>query len=132
MKTKYLIIALVSVLVFSAYIFSKSSTPTDKDEISVGVLIEWMAGEEEIVILDVRNPEELVGKLGHIKGVINIPIHKLEKRVVELNDSKEKKVAVICRSGNRSKYGTAILRQNGFDAYNVIGGMRAYNKILGK
>ncbi len=91
-----------------------------------------MADKEEITILDVRNPEELVGKLGHIEGVINIPIHELEKRISEFNSYKKKKTAVICRSGNRSKYGTAILVQNGFAAYNVKGGMRAYNKVLGK
>lgn len=129
MKTKYLALALISVLVFSAYVFSQSS---NKDEISVGELIEWIADKEAITILDVRNPEELVGKLGHIEGVINIPIHELEKRISEFNNQKERKTAVICRSGNRSKYGTAILVQNGFDAYNVKGGMRAYNKVLGK
>lgn len=88
MKTKYLALALISVLVFSAYVFSQSS---NKDEISVGELIEWIADKEEITILDVRNPEELVGKLGHIEGVINIPIHELEKRISEFNNEKEKK-----------------------------------------
>lgn len=129
MKIFYIISIVIVILVFGAYIFSKSS---NKAEISIGELVEWMDSKEEIVILDVRNPEEFAGKLGHIKGVINIPIHKLGKRIAMLNDYKEKKIAVICRSGNRSQYGTATLIQNGFDAYNVKGGMRAYRKVIGK
>jgi len=121
-------IALIS-LVFSLYIFSTSSIDP---EISIRELVEWMAGSEEIVILDVRNPEELIGKHGQIEDVINIPIQELENRIAILNYAKEKKIAVICRSGNRSKDGTAILVANGFNAYNVKGGMKAYNKVIKK
>ncbi len=121
-------IALIS-LIFSLCIFSTSSI---EPEISVRELVEWMANREEIVILDVRKPEELIGKHGQIDGVINIPVHQLENRIALLNDAKEKKIAVICRSGNRSKDGTATLIENGFNAYNVKGGMKAYNKVIKK
>ena len=131
MKKMYLISSIVVLFVFSAFIYAF----TQEEEIaniSVGELIEWMNGEETVTILDVRNPEELVGELGHIKDVINIPVHDLEERVAELNKYKDNKIAVICRSGNRSKYGTAILSQNGFKAFNVVGGMRAYRKVISK
>ena len=121
-------IAIVS-FIFSLYIFSTSSI---EHEISIRELVEWMANSEEIIILDVRNPEELIGKHGQIEGVINIPVQDLENRIALLNNYKEKKIAVICRSGNRSKDGTAILIDNGFNAYNVKGGMKAYNKGIKK
>jgi len=129
MKNIYKIsIALIS-LIFSFYIFSPS---TIVPEISTTELVKWMTSKEEIVILDVRNPEELIGKHGQIEGVINIPVQELEYRIDLLNAYKVKKIAVICRSGNRSKDGTAILIDNGFNAYNVKGGMKAYNKAIEK
>ena len=117
---------LLFLFLFSLNVLSQEK----KNEISVGDLAEWIANDTTSVILDVRNPEELVGELGHIKNVVNIPVYDLEKRLEELNDFKDKKIAVICRSGSRSRYGTAILLQNGFNAYNVLGGMRAYRKII--
>jgi rhodanese-related sulfurtransferase len=131
MKKLYIILSIVVFLVFSAFVYAYSQEE-EIANISVGDLIEWMSGDEAITILDVRNPEELVGELGHIKGVVNIPVHDLEKRIAEMEQYKEHKIAVICRSGNRSKYGTAVLSQNGFKAFNVVGGMRAYRKVISK
>jgi len=79
-----------------------------------------------LIVLDVRTPEELRGSLGKIDEVINIPIQQLEERIHELDKYKGKEIAVICRSGNRSKTGTAILNANGFNAKNVLGGMIEY------
>lgn len=129
MKNYYLLLIAIILHVVTACVFFPSSI---ENEISIGELVEWIESDKEIVILDVRNSEELEGELGHIKGANNIPIDELEKRIAVLNDSKEKKIAVICRSGNRSRNGTEILVQNGFDAYNVKGGMRAYRKVIGK
>ena len=127
LKYKYIVLLFVSLFVFSAYVFSQSSC---KVEVTVLELIELMENEDKLIILDVRNPEELVGELGHIKGVINIPVHKLEVRLSELNNYKSKIIPIICRSGNRSGYATTLLNRNGFTAVNVKGGMRAYNKAV--
>jgi len=81
-----------------------------------------------LIILDVRTPEELRGSLGKIDEVINIPIQQLEDRIHELDKFKDKEIAVICRSGNRSKTGTAILNAKGFNAKNVLGGMIEYRR----
>ncbi len=126
MKKKYIAIFISLLFLISTYVFPQSLTKTD---ITVTKLIELMSSENKPVILDVRNPDELTGTLGHIDGVINIPVHELEGRLSELNKYKGKKIAIICRSGNRSRYATAILNKNGFTAFNVKGGMRAYNKV---
>ena len=44
----------------------------------------------------------------------------------ELNDYREKKIIVYCRSGNRSGIATRILSENGFNALNMIGGMNGW------
>jgi rhodanese-related sulfurtransferase len=83
---------------------------------------------KQLIVLDVRTPQELEGPLGKIEGEINIPVQQLEKRVGELKDYKDKEIAVICTSGIRSLRGTEILLKNGFKAENVLGGMIAFRK----
>ena len=98
-----------------------------ENNITVKELKEKMAKEpENIVVLDVRTPGELTGPLGQIDGVINIPVQELKSRVDELEKYKDKEIEVICRSGNRSQVGTKILLENGYNANNVLGGMKAY------
>ena len=102
----------------------------DKDStITVKDLKKLMKDDSTLVILDVRTPDELAGSLGKIDNVINIPIQELEDRIGELSKYKEKQIAVICRSGNRSNTGTRILRENGYKAKNVLGGMIEYRKL---
>ena len=101
----------------------------DSFNLTAEELITAMESDSDLVILDVRTPPELVGKHGQIKGVINITVQVLETRLNELYEYQDKNIAVICRSGNRSVNGTKILLQNGFKAKNVIGGMKAYNKL---
>jgi len=101
----------------------------DKDSImTVQELKKLMKDDSTLVILDVRTLVELVGPLGKIDNIINIPIEELESRVGELSKFKDKEIAVICRSGNRSNTVTKILRANGFNAKNVLGGMIEYRR----
>ena len=101
----------------------------DKDStMTVEELRRLMKSDSTLVILDVRTPGELVGSLGKLESVINIPINELQSRVNELAKYKDKEIAVICRSGNRSNTGTRILRENGYQAKNVLGGMIEYRR----
>ena len=101
----------------------------DKDStMTVEELRQLMKSDSTLVILDVRTPGELVGSLGKLESVINIPINELQSRVNELAKYKDKEIAVICRSGNRSNTGTRILRENGYQAKNVLGGMIEYRR----
>lgn len=96
------------------------------NSITVQQLNDKIKNDTNLVILDVRTPEELAGPLGKIDGVINIPVQNLTDRVHELDKYKNREIAVICRTGHRSKKGTEILIKNGFDAENVLGGMTEY------
>ena len=98
------------------------------NSMSISELKNKMKSDSTLIILDVRTPGELQGSLGKIEGVINIPIQQLEERIHELDKYKDKEIAVICRSGSRSKTGTAILSSNGFNAKNILGGMIEYRK----
>jgi glyoxylase-like metal-dependent hydrolase (beta-lactamase superfamily II)/rhodanese-related sulfurtransferase len=73
-------------------------------------------------ILDVREPEEFTGPLGHIAGAVLIPLGELAGRADEL--SRERPIVALCRAGSRSAQATVILTQAGFkDVANLTGGM---------
>jgi rhodanese-related sulfurtransferase len=70
-------------------------------------------------MVDVREEDEW--NLGHIEGIKWIPLGELPRRWSELDP--DKKLVCVCRSGNRSNYAAAMLRQAGIDASNMSGGM---------
>lgn len=81
---------------------------------------EKMMNDRDIVLLDVREPEEFA--LNHIPGAINIPLGDVENRASELD--KEKDMYIICRTGNRSDMAARILSTLAFKkVFNVIPGM---------
>ena len=106
---------LIYYILFSAVIFIGCAQTDEENVITVEQLREMMRSDSSLVLLDVRNPHELEDKLlGHIDGVLNIPLPELEKRLGELNEFKDKDIAVICRSGRRSGTATDLLVKNGF------------------
>ena len=82
--------------------------------------------EEDNILLDTRTKEEYTR--GHAEGFINIPLDALRSSLELL--PKDKKIYVMCQSGLRSYIATRILMQNGYDAYNFIGGYRLYSSIF--
>ena len=76
----------------------------------------------DVQILDVREPDEFTGPLGHIRGAVLIPLGELAGRSGEL--AKERPVVAVCRAGGRSAQATNILLQAGLkDVANLAGGM---------
>jgi sulfur dioxygenase len=75
-----------------------------------------------VQILDVREPEEFSGPLGHILGATLIPLGALAARAQEL--AHDRPIVAVCRAGSRSAQATAILREAGFaEVANLAGGM---------
>lgn len=81
--------------------------------------------KDKFVLLDVREQMEL--DMSSIPGVkvTHIPLGQIPQRFSELDKSVP--VAVMCRSGGRSAQATHFLRQQGFDAVNVAGGILAWS-----
>ena len=126
---KYLIYSIL----LSALFFVSCAQITDDSSITVDQLREKMSADTNLVILDVRTPAELEDKsLGHIDGVLNIPVQELEARLSELEKYKNDEIYVICRSGRRSAAATNILLKNEFKAINVEGGMIQYRATENK
>ncbi len=123
---------LLSILFVVLFVSVGCAQQHEFKNITVEELQKEMQTDSTLVVLDVRTPAELTGPLGKIDGVINIPVQVLEQKVDELEKYKDRKIAVICRSGNRSRMGTEILLKHGFNAVNVLGGMKAYSKMMKK
>jgi sulfur dioxygenase len=75
-----------------------------------------------VQLIDVREPGEFDGSLGHIKGATLIPLGELQSRILELDP--QRPVVSICRSGARSTQAVALLQKAGFrQLANLAGGM---------
>lgn len=82
-----------------------------------------------MLLLDVRDPHELSGELGHINGVTNIPVTKLSHRLSELETYRGREIIAICKAGGRAHTAAQILMQAGFPNVQVMmGGMTAWKQ----
>jgi glyoxylase-like metal-dependent hydrolase (beta-lactamase superfamily II)/rhodanese-related sulfurtransferase len=76
----------------------------------------------DVQIVDVREPDEFDGPLGHIHNAIPIPLGALIQRTAELN--RNRPIVTVCRSGGRSAQAVVILQKAGFsEVANLAGGM---------
>src|SRR3954452_8914277 len=72
-----------------------------------------------VTVLDVREPVEW--HHGRIDAALHIPLTQLPDRASEL--PVDRQLLVVCKVGGRSAQATAFLREKGFDAVNLAGGM---------
>jgi rhodanese-related sulfurtransferase len=79
--------------------------------------------EQGAVLLDVREPDEW--EAGHAPAALHVPLASLMARAGELDRGRP--VVAVCRSGSRSDRAAAALRQRGYDAVNLDGGMQAWS-----
>ncbi|HZP44731.1 MAG TPA: MBL fold metallo-hydrolase [Candidatus Binataceae bacterium] len=87
-----------------------------------------LAGPEPPLLVDVREPEEFRGELGHIPGAVCIPLRELSERVHEIESYKNRDIVAVCRVGVRSTTAAAILTGLGFERVcNLKGGMLDWN-----
>jgi len=83
---------------------------------------DWVeTNRTEVLVLDVREPDEFTGELGHIPGAMLVPLGQLSARLDEL--PRNRPVVCVCKSGGRSGKATMLLRQAGFRCANLPGGM---------
>jgi rhodanese-related sulfurtransferase len=80
------------------------------------------------LLLDVREPNEYRGELGHIAGSVLIPLRELAGRAAELDEHRGHPIIAVCRSGVRSTTAAAMLCGLGFErVYNLKDGMVDWN-----
>jgi len=76
----------------------------------------------DVQVVDVREPDELTGPLGHLPGAKLIPLGSLLEKAPLL--SRDRPIVTVCRSGARSAQASVMLGKAGFDKVaNLSGGM---------
>ena len=98
--------------------------------------------EEELVLLDVRMPQEFAGtagapcdpRQGHIPGARNLPLDRLlrcrsaeeVRALVGMPEGAE--VVAYCHSGSRSGFAAQVLGAAGYDARNYVGSWHEWSR----
>ena len=93
-------------------------------EINVDELRRRLEAGEDLVVLDVREPDEV--ERAAIPGSVNIPLGEVTDRTGELDAARL--TAVICAGGVRSAKAIEALIAAGYagELVNVSGGMKAW------
>jgi rhodanese-related sulfurtransferase len=78
---------------------------------------------DDLLLIDVRHREDLVGDLGHIHGVRHWPAARLEAEGLPQVE-KARPIVVLCQNGRRSrKCAEALVRFGYREVYHLVGGM---------
>ena len=77
--------------------------------------------QDDILVLDVRAPQDYSGPSGHIPNARNIPLDQLPQRLAELEPYHDRPLAVVCRSNRMSGKAVTLLREAGFQQALLVG-----------
>jgi len=114
------VVAIVSITCFSFFCVGHR---LDYKTISVSDARAMIQASSNVLVLDVRTPQEYVQ--GHLESAINIPLSDLPIRVGEIE--KDRPILVYCQTGYRSTQASTILVKAGFTkVYNLEGGIIAW------
>lgn len=87
---------------------------------------EYLKNKSEYELIDVREVEEVL--LGQIDGATNIPLTRLRSSLGYFD--RNKKYVVYCAVGIRGYIAERILKRNGYNVKNMIGGYRTYGETI--
>ncbi|MDR7376949.1 rhodanese-related sulfurtransferase [Rhodoferax ferrireducens] len=95
-------------------------TPTD--------LPQWLQGQTDPVVLDVREPAEWQAASVQADGftLVQLSMNEIPGRLAELDP--QRPIACLCHHGARSQRVAQFLLQNGFEnVVNIAGGIDAWS-----
>jgi len=88
--------------------------------------LERLRADGDVTLLDVRSPEEY--QIARIEDSRLIPLHELADRLGELDTAE--RLVVYCHHGPRSLRATQLLREMGYEAVNLAGGINAWSERI--
>ena len=99
--------------------------------VSPGAVREQQEAGKAAVVVDVRGADEYAA--GHLPGALHIPADELEQRLGELPP--DRAIVTYCsmrhRGASRSERAAALLRDRGYDAKALDGGLPAWTAAGG-
>lgn len=96
--------------------------------ISAPELKSMLASAEEVLLLDVRTPEEFAKS--HIAGAVNLDFYAPDFKAKLLQLKQQNKILIYCKSGRRSALAGQILAENSqAEVYNLDGGIMKWTEL---
>ena len=81
----------------------------------------------DVLLIDVRNADEVAAQSYDVKNLINIPLDSIESELDRI--PKDKQVILVCRSGKRSGTAFDLLKEKGYtNIATMEGGMLAWEE----
>jgi rhodanese-related sulfurtransferase len=102
-------------------IHSDNPTKATYQELDQGTAQENLEANEDILLIDVRTPEEFEEK--RIPNSILVPDYDIDKLAPEILPDKDAQIYLYCRSGARSSAAAAKLADMGYTQVYDIGGI---------
>lgn len=113
---------IIIILILSLFVF-RSYRNRNVQRITVAAARE-RAKDRSTIFLDVRTDVEV--RRDKMKGAVSIPLYELRDRLREMERYRSYEIIVVCATGSRSVAATRILRNDGFNAFSMIGGLRVW------
>lgn len=125
-----LLVVIIGIIVIGLFAINKADGHKDEEvedyEIYPGLVEEKIENKENIILLDVRTPEEY--EEVHLENALLLPVQVLSASTLEEiglgEDMKDKEIIIYCRSGARSSTAYNIMKSLGYtNIKSVAGGM---------
>lgn len=84
-----------------------------------------LINKEDAVVLDIRDKADFGS--GHLANAINIPFANLAARMNELSAHQSKPIILVCKTGQTVSMAGKMLREKGYNAVRLSGGMMEWN-----
>ena len=125
MKTIFLNLILVLTLAVSGCTQSQNSATDNYQNVDARQAKELIAKDKEMVILDVRTPEEFAS--GHVAGAVNMNYYDSDfaQQLEKLDTTNT--YLIYCASGNRSGKTATLLQDKGFKK--IINSDAGFNEL---
>jgi rhodanese-related sulfurtransferase len=119
-------ILLACLFVSGCSLFRRGQGPPYR-KLSPPVAFEMVRDNPEMLILDLRRPEEFNGETGHLRRARNFPLDRLPYRMLEISSFRDSTVLVYCGSPECGDQGMQVLKASGFeDAVLMDGGIEGW------
>ena len=84
--------------------------------------------QQDLCVIDVRNPHEFSGEIGHIKGARNLPIGELPSHLANLSELRDQAIVVVCLTDKRSLQAINLMHAEGYTKLTLLrGGMKGWS-----
>ena len=126
-----LALALLASVAFLPRLFRRLRSDKSTRWIDARALAAELAMPKSTVsMIDVRDPDEFTGTMGHVTGARNIPLAELPQRLAELETLKSESIVLICHTDKRSTKAAVLLTAAGFAQVRVLRrGMVGWNEL---